>query len=315
MAQASSVQREPSMEEILASIRRIIEDSDGGRKAVDPGSPPVVDTAESAPSKADVESFRTELGTGAAPAFERKPPAPQPIAAPAAARPAPSPVAEFTPKPFRLADVQAQVARESAAAKPAETRPQPVASADLDQEIAADLEHEMAGGGAWQPATTTVPAAKPAPAGTGPAPRPVEQQASTDAPRHSASSSPQQSLQSVVSALKREEKPAAATTRAAQTPTPAQAAPVDGPSPAATPVPSAMPAAQRQSIISAAAGRQVAAAFGELSDAFAARSKKTFDELAEQMLRPMLQEWLDNNLPLLVEKLVREEIERVARGS
>jgi len=45
------------------------------------------------------------------------------------------------------------------------------------------------------------------------------------------------------------------------------------------------------------------------------RSKKTFDELAEQMLRPMLQEWLDNNLPLLVEKLVREEIERVARGS
>ncbi len=28
-------------------------------------------------------------------------------------------------------------------------------------------------------------------------------------------------------------------------------------------------------------------------------------------MRPMLQEWLDNNLPTLVEKLVREEIERV----
>jgi cell pole-organizing protein PopZ len=28
----------------------------------------------------------------------------------------------------------------------------------------------------------------------------------------------------------------------------------------------------------------------------------------------MLQDWLDNNLPLLVERLVREEIERVARG-
>ena len=64
----------------------------------------------------------------------------------------------------------------------------------------------------------------------------------------------------------------------------------------------------------ALAGRQVAAAFGELSEAFAARSKKTFDELAEQMLRPMLQDWLDNNLPMLVERLVREEIERVARG-
>jgi cell pole-organizing protein PopZ len=32
MAQASSAQREPSMEEILASIRRIIEDSDTYRR-------------------------------------------------------------------------------------------------------------------------------------------------------------------------------------------------------------------------------------------------------------------------------------------
>ncbi|MBZ9917266.1 DUF2497 domain-containing protein, partial [Mesorhizobium sp. BR1-1-7] len=30
---------------------------------------------------------------------------------------------------------------------------------------------------------------------------------------------------------------------------------------------------------------------------------------------PMLQDWLDNNLPTLVERLVREEIERVARGA
>ena len=57
------------------------------------------------------------------------------------------------------------------------------------------------------------------------------------------------------------------------------------------------------------------AAFGELSEAFAARSQKTFDEMAEQMMRPMLQDWLDNNLPVLVERLVREEIERVARGA
>jgi uncharacterized protein len=90
--------------------------------------------------------------------------------------------------------------------------------------------------------------------------------------------------------------------------------PAAAPSRPATPAPSET-AAQRPAIISPAAGRQVAAAFGELSEAFAARSKKSFDELAEQMLRPMLQEWLDNNLPLLVEKLVREEIERVARGS
>ncbi|RWG40421.1 MAG: DUF2497 domain-containing protein, partial [Mesorhizobium sp.] len=68
-------------------------------------------------------------------------------------------------------------------------------------------------------------------------------------------------------------------------------------------------------ILSEHTGRQVAAAFGELSDAFASRSKKTFDEMAEEMLRPMLQDWLDNNLPTLVERLVREEIERVARGA
>ncbi|MBX4420684.1 DUF2497 domain-containing protein, partial [Mycobacterium tuberculosis] len=29
----------------------------------------------------------------------------------------------------------------------------------------------------------------------------------------------------------------------------------------------------------------------------------------------LLQDWLDNNLPNLVERLVREEIERVARGA
>jgi cell pole-organizing protein PopZ len=71
----------------------------------------------------------------------------------------------------------------------------------------------------------------------------------------------------------------------------------------------------KQSIISEVAGRQVAAAFGELSDAFAATRRRSFDEVAEEMMRPMLQEWLDNNLPTLVEKLVREEIERVARGA
>ena len=58
----------------------------------------------------------------------------------------------------------------------------------------------------------------------------------------------------------------------------------------------------------------VAAAFGELSEAFAVSRRRSFDEIAEEMIRPMLRDWLDNNLPMLVERLVREEIERVARG-
>jgi cell pole-organizing protein PopZ len=70
----------------------------------------------------------------------------------------------------------------------------------------------------------------------------------------------------------------------------------------------------RPMLMSDHAGRQVAAAFGELSEAFAASRRRSFDEMAEEMLRPMLQDWLDNNLPTLVERLVREEIERVARG-
>ena len=70
----------------------------------------------------------------------------------------------------------------------------------------------------------------------------------------------------------------------------------------------------RGSIISEAAGRQVAAAFDELSEALMASRRRSFDEIAEEMIRPMLQDWLDNNLPTLVERLVREEIERVARG-
>lgn len=71
----------------------------------------------------------------------------------------------------------------------------------------------------------------------------------------------------------------------------------------------------RPSIISEQAGRQVAAAFGELSEVFAASRRRSFDEMAEEMIRPMLREWMDNNLPVLVERLVREEIERVARGA
>ncbi len=73
------------------------------------------------------------------------------------------------------------------------------------------------------------------------------------------------------------------------------------------------PYQNRAPIISEQAGRQVAAAFDELSEAFSHTRK--FDQMAEEMMRPMLQDWLDNNLPTLVERLVREEIDRVARGA
>lgn len=73
--------------------------------------------------------------------------------------------------------------------------------------------------------------------------------------------------------------------------------------------------AVRSTIISETPRRQVAASFGELAEALAASRQRSLEQIAEDTLRPMLQDWLDNNLPTLVEKLVREEIERVARGA
>ncbi len=67
-------------------------------------------------------------------------------------------------------------------------------------------------------------------------------------------------------------------------------------------------------IISEAAGRQVAKSFEHLSVALQEERNTSVAQMTEEMVRPMLQDWLDNNLPTLVERLVREEIERVSRG-
>ena len=43
------------------------------------------------------------------------------------------------------------------------------------------------------------------------------------------------------------------------------------------------------------------------------QNARTLEDLVKEMLRPMLKAWLDDNLPTLVERLVRAEIERVVR--
>ena len=55
-------------------------------------------------------------------------------------------------------------------------------------------------------------------------------------------------------------------------------------------------------------------AIASLAHTMLVQNAKTLEDLVKEMLRPMLQHWLDNNLPTLVERLVRQEIERVARG-
>jgi cell pole-organizing protein PopZ len=70
---------------------------------------------------------------------------------------------------------------------------------------------------------------------------------------------------------------------------------------------------QQPTLLSARADAAVASAFNHLAGTILATNSRTIEQMAEEMMRPMLKEWLDDNLPPLVERLVREEIERVSR--
>ena len=59
---------------------------------------------------------------------------------------------------------------------------------------------------------------------------------------------------------------------------------------------------------------QVSRNFNMLATTVLSNNARTLEDLVKEMLRPMLKTWLDDNLPPLVERLVRVEIERVARG-
>jgi cell pole-organizing protein PopZ len=70
----------------------------------------------------------------------------------------------------------------------------------------------------------------------------------------------------------------------------------------------------RKALMSPKADATIAASFGDLSQAMLAGNARKLDEVVEDLLRPMLKQWLEGNLPQMVERLVREEIERVSRG-
>lgn len=58
----------------------------------------------------------------------------------------------------------------------------------------------------------------------------------------------------------------------------------------------------------------VDSAFNTLAQTVLVQNSRTLEDLVREMLRPMLKTWLDDNLPGMVERLVRAEIERVSRG-
>lgn len=242
MTQAVKAQ-EPSMEEILASIRRIIADDDAakpGPKLVETAPKPV---AVPKPAPAPVQTA-----------------APAAAAAPATvATPAPETVPAQEPGAMNQEDIDAVLAGFDKEPEPA-PQPEPKESADV-----LDLTEAMEA------------KAEAAPAGF----RTID--ANSD----------------VVFA----ERPAA--------PEPKPAPTAREPEPTWT-----MPqeAFDRPPLLSHNTQAAVTTAFGSLAHTVLAQNARTLDDLVRDMLRPMLKSWLDDNLPTIVERMVRAEIERVSRG-
>jgi cell pole-organizing protein PopZ len=72
--------------------------------------------------------------------------------------------------------------------------------------------------------------------------------------------------------------------------------------------------AERAQLLSRETSAAVDSAFNTLAQTVLVQNARTLEDLVREMLRPMLKTWLDDNLPGMVERLVRAEIERVSRG-
>lgn len=64
---------------------------------------------------------------------------------------------------------------------------------------------------------------------------------------------------------------------------------------------------------SAAAFAALAESIAELRSQQEEKSGKTIEEAAKEIMRPMIKDWLDANLPDIVERLVEREVERLSR--
>jgi cell pole-organizing protein PopZ len=250
MSQPAKVQ-EPSMEEILASIRRIIAD--------DEAKPPV---AEKPASPAPPAKPAAPPPAAKAPVMNDIPPSNIPAAKAAAAKPAPAPppVKPAAPAPAASNsqdDIDAMLAGLDEATSEAEIRPpQP------DGEVF-ELTDDMA---------------LPEPP---PSPKPAFQKVE-----------PQDDLEF--------------TEAAARPPAHRQ--------PAFEPPAFESPAPPQQQILSRSTVSAVESAFNSLANTVLSNNARTLEDLVKEMLRPMLKGWLDDNLPGLVERIVKAEIERVSRG-
>jgi len=268
MTQPAKVQ-EPSMEEILASIRRIIAD--------DEAKPPAGDSKPAA------------VATPA--------PAPQPPAKPekpAAVAPPPKPAMENIPP----SKIPAAVAAAEKKAPPAPPPPAPAPSASNSQD---DIDALLNGlDEATSPEEIRPPQPQPQPE---PQPEPEAEpevfELTDDMAVANVPPPQQPSFRKVDPSDDLEFAEAAA------------ARTVNRPSAYEPPVFEAPPAGPMLSQTTVSA---VESAFNTLAHTVLSNNARTLEDLVKEMLRPMLKSWLDDNLPGLVERIVKAEIERVSRG-
>ncbi|TAV89196.1 DUF2497 domain-containing protein [Rhizobium leguminosarum] len=286
MAQPS-VAREPSMEEILASIRQIIESNEpGAGKAISASLPPVYGADEDDNGS---EIHLTVDDTYAGVEFPEpvtRSSDPRFVAANSAGT---APEAEVPARALSLADVAARVraASERSAVQAGQAlREIPSGFRQPEPQPAVMPEPPRAGAPQPQPAQSVFPDAA----------API---------RHVAIQQPAEPVFTETQRVAVAE-PAPAVETALPAMEPAQSSTERF-------LPSVVDEVQ-PTLLSEDAGLQISRSFEELAAAIDGAERRSLDEIAEDMLRPMLREWLDDNLPTLVERLVREEIERVARG-
>jgi cell pole-organizing protein PopZ len=245
MTQPAKVQ-EPSMEEILASIRRIIAD-DEAKPA----------TSEKAP-----------------------PPSPPPASPPPAAAAAPAKPEKRAPAPA------APPPPKAVAPTPPPAKPAPAATNSQD-----DIDALLNG----LDEATTAEEIRPA------APEPEPE--------------PELDVLELTDEMALEEPPAPPSFKKVEPPDDLEFAEVAPRAvmrePVFDPSPSAM---DSPPILSRSTVSAVESAFNSLAHTVLSNNARTLEDLVKEMLRPMLKSWLDDNLPGLVERIVKAEIERVSRG-
>jgi cell pole-organizing protein PopZ len=182
------------------------------------------------------------------------------------------------------------------------------------------------------PAETAPAAAAPEPE---PEPEPVQMDEGPEAPQPEPEPEPDLAEEDVLELTEAYEPPAAESigdldvTTADDEPEPFPTAPdsesVFAPEPVEvfTPEHPAVISSGYDSLVGDSAAASAAAAFAGLATSVkkpepmepSTPAGPTLDELTRSLLRPMLKEWLDANLPAIVEAQVRKEVERIARNA